>query len=191
MSDHSVDNSIEALCSKWAVKLNLKYIRNTKGRGFISPNLNNAMSYCDGEWIKILFQDDFLYADDSLDKQFRFINNNQGLNWFATRFIHTKDGVNFYSDYTPTWNEFVWSGHNTIGCPSVITFKNDSVIQFDEDLNWLMDCDWYWKMFKNFGSPKVLHEITVVNRNNSGRLTNAISEQQKINEYEKLKKIYA
>jgi len=153
--------------------------------------LNSALQNCKGKWIKILFQDDFLFDTLSLEKQYNFIKSNNGMKWFATRFCHSSDGKNFYRDFYPQWVDNIWTGNNLIGCPSVITIKSDSLLLFDENLNWLMDCEYYQRMFLKCGKPLVLGEFTVVNRTNQDRLTNSIPESQKISEYEKLNKIYA
>lgn len=185
ISDHSKDNTIEDLCKSWSKFLNIKYLRNDIGRGVISPNLNNAIKNCSGKWIKILFQDDFLFDNNSLNEIKNFIDNNPDSKWIASSFCHTDDGKNFYRRIIPKWPEDypIWTGNNTIGCPSVITIKNDDVILFDENLNWLMDCDYYQKMFIKKGKPKILPIDTMVNRVVEDRLTNTISDSIKEKEY--------
>jgi dTDP-4-dehydrorhamnose reductase len=190
VSDHSIDDNIEILCKDWSNRLNINYLRNENGRGIISPNINNALLNCKGEWIKILYQDDFLFNNESLEKQYNFIKNNNDTNWFATNFCHTNDGVNFHRYFHPKWVDNIWTGNNLIGCPSVITIKNDNIILFDNELNWLMDCDYYQRFYKKHGEPKILNEYTVVNRDTIDRLTNTISDKQKYSEYEKLKEMY-
>jgi hypothetical protein len=66
-----------------------------------------------------------------------------------------------------------------MGCPSGITIKNENIIFFDEDLNWLMDCDYYKKMYDKHGEPKILNKLTVVNRTSGSRLTNTLSQEIK------------
>lgn len=179
ISDHSIDNTIKDLCDKWVNKLNIKHSFNDRGRGVISPNINEAMKRCEGEWIKILFQDDFLYDENSLGNQHEFIKGKDNLIWFVSEFYHTHDGINFYNHYFPRWNDKIWSGHNTMGCPSGITIKNKDLIFFDEELNWLMDCDYYQKMFQKYGQPDILNKITVVNRTSGNRLTNTLGQEIK------------
>ena len=73
LSDHSTDDTIKNVFNRWKSELNIKYYSNDVGRGIISPNINNAMKYCNGEWIKVLFQDDFLFlSKDSPDQSFYF-----------------------------------------------------------------------------------------------------------------------
>jgi nucleoside-diphosphate-sugar epimerase len=190
ISDHSTDDTIKDLCDSWRDRLNIKYIRNEIGRGVISPNLNVALKNCSGKWIKILFQDDFLYDNESLVNTYNFILKNKDISWMATSFVHTDDEVNFYRDICPSWNDELYIGNNTIGCPSVISIKNENILLFDESLNWLMDCEYYKRMFDKYGEPSILITFTVVNRNMNDRLTNTISDEIKKAEYLKVRSKY-
>jgi hypothetical protein len=190
ISDHSTDNTIKDVCDKWSDKLTIRHKFNEKGRGIISPNINESMRNCKGKWIKILFQDDFLYDENSLETQYNFIKNQNNLVWFFSKFYHSNDGTTFYRLYYPTWNSNVWSGNNTLGCPSGLTIKNEDLIFFDEELNFYMDCDFYQQMFLKYGSPKVLNEITVVNRTWGARLTDTIPQSLKDKEFNILKLKY-
>jgi glycosyltransferase involved in cell wall biosynthesis len=191
ISDHSNNNLIEQLVSEWSSVLNIKHFYFTKGKHKThSLNVNNSINHCQGEWVKILFQDDFLFDSESLEKQFNFIKNTSDLKWFFTKFYHTFDGVNLYNLYHPKWNDEVYKGYNTLGGPSGLTVKNEEIPLFDERLIWLMDCDFYKKLFIKYGEPKICDEITVVNRTSQDQLTNTISESIKINEHKLIEEIY-
>jgi glycosyltransferase involved in cell wall biosynthesis len=191
ISDHSVDNTIQDIFNIFKDKLNIKYFRNENGRGIISPNINNAMRNCSGQWIKVLFQDDFLYDKFSLENQYKFLNFNPDSKWLMTTFYHSNDGFKFYRFYEPIWNDLVWTGNNTMGCPSGLTLRNEDLIFFDEGLNWLMDCDYYHRLFLKYGEPKILKKITTVNRTWGARLTDTTTEELKISEFNLLKERYA
>ena len=192
VSDHSQDDTIKDLCLAWGKNLNIKYFKNEIGRGIISPNLNNALINCSGKWIKILFQDDFLFDCNSLKDIKDFIDlEDTDMKWLASSFWHSIDGKHLHNRLKPTWPEKpIWAGNNSIGCPSVITIKNEDILNFNEDLNWLMDCEYYQRMFLKNGLPKILDKDTMINRVVDDRLTNTISDEQKILEYQKLKSIY-
>lgn len=190
VADHSTDDTIKNLCDSWKSRLNIRYIRNDIGRGVISPNLNVALKNCKGKWIKMLFQDDFLYDDDSLDNTHNFIIDNPNTIWLATSFKHTEDGINLYREICPRWNDKMHIGHNSMGCPSVITIKNENILLFNENMNWLMDCEYYKRMYDIYGEPSIMDVFTVVNRTSEYRLTNTIPYEQKMNEVEKMRVIY-
>jgi dTDP-4-dehydrorhamnose reductase len=191
ISDHSIDDTIKTICNKWNDKLVIKYFRNENGRGVISPNINNAMVNCTGKWIKILFQDDYLFGEESLAKHYSFIENNEDVIWFAVNTHVTSDGKTIDWSFRPKWVDNIWTGNNQLGCPTNITIKNENLLYFDEDLNWLMDVDYYMKMYRNFGPVKILDEFLLVNRVSPERLTNNLSESEKLSDLEKLTKRYA
>jgi glycosyltransferase involved in cell wall biosynthesis len=191
ISDHSLDDNIQKLCEKWKTVFKINYLKNSRGRGSNSPNINVAMENCSGLWIKILFHDDFLFDEYSLETQANFIKSNQEIIWFFTNFYHTNTGHDLYRFYQPNWNEQMLSGHNTLGAPSGLTLKNENIIFFDEDLCWLMDCDYYHRMKNKYGPPKILRETTYVNRTSNERLTDTLSEEFKSKEFEIISKKYA
>jgi dTDP-4-dehydrorhamnose reductase len=182
ISDHSIDDTIKAVYNKWSDKLRMTYVINENGRGIISPNINNAMKLCNGRYIKILFQDDFLYDVNSLQIQHNFISENKEVKWFMTKFYHSNTGTDFYKLYAPRWVNHQWRGHNLMGCPSGLTLKNENLLSFDEGLNWYMDIDYYQKLYLKYGKPFILDEVTVVNRTWGARLTDTIPQSLKDNE---------
>lgn len=191
ISDHSIDNTIQILCEKWSNTLGIRYIRNDINRGNSSSNLNNAIKNSSGKWIKILFQDDFLFDNNSLMSIYNFIIENPKTIWIATACEHSNDGYNFYRPLYPSWNERIQFGNNTISSPSVICIENtNDKIQFDVQLIWLMDVDYYKRMYDKFGEPSYINKICVVNRTWSNQLSNTIPESIKSNEFEIVRKKY-
>jgi len=191
ISDHSIDDTIYDTIKKWEDKLDIIYVKNEVGRGIISPNINKALSLCKGEWIKILFQDDFLNGNDSLAKHYSFIVNNSDIKWFAAYTHVTYNGSDISWSFEPMWVNDLWTGNNKLGCPSNFTIINKELIFFDEKLNWLMDVEYYLRMKEKFGDVKILSEYVIVNRISPERLSNNLPNSIKISELEKLKKIYA
>ncbi len=185
ISDHSKNEEIFNTCKKWKDKLNIKYLKNNKKIGSSSANINNAIKNSDGEWIKILFQDDFLFNENSLEILKVSLEKHSPI-WLASACEHSNDGEHMYRKFFPKWNNKIHHGINTISSPSVITIKNGLNICFDEDLIWLMDVDFYQKMFNIYGLPLFINEITVVNRTWGNRLSDTISKVIKENEKLKL-----
>ena len=173
ISDHSKDRLIEDLCLEYSNRLNIKYLKYNEKFGNSSANINNAIKNAHGKLIKILFQDDFLFSENSLKQ----IADNFDFNkdkWLITGCIHSEDGTTLFKPFFPKYNRFIHLGNNTISSPSVLTIKNDSPILFDEKLIWLMDCDYYKKCFIKFGDPKIITEINIVNRIGSHQVSNTL-----------------
>lgn len=191
VSDHSIDNNIEDLCSNWNSILDIKYVRCKEGRGKIAPNLNNAIRYCEGAYIKMLFQDDFFYDQHVMKRLYDTIISKSNTNWIVSSCVHTKDGESLYDPMIPYYHPYIYRGVNTISCPSVLTIKNDEhKLFFDESLNWLVDVEYYKRLYDKFGLPEVIEDICIVNRDAQIRTTNMITEKQKQEEIDKVSKMY-
>jgi glycosyltransferase involved in cell wall biosynthesis len=188
ISDHSLNDNIQKLCEKWSRPLNLKYLKNNINIGSSSSNVNNAINNSDGEIIKILFQDDFLYEEKSIE----VIVDNFDVNdmWLVTSCYHTTNGIDMFNKHNPVWNDNIHLGINTISSPSVLALNKNVSVRFDEELIWLMDCDIYKKLYINYGLPKIIHHTNVVNRLWGNRLSDTISNGIKESELNKMKKKY-
>jgi glycosyltransferase involved in cell wall biosynthesis len=181
ISDNSKNDEIENLCKKWNDRLNIKYFRNREKYG-MSQNTNFAIKKANGDFIKILYQDDFLFGTQSLELQLFHILSNSN-HWLVTACCHTKNSVHFFNEHYPKYHDNIQHGENTISSPSVLMFKNENVIEFDENLCWLMDVDYYKRLYDRFGLPSICNYITVVNRihedQTSSSITKEIEEKEK------------
>jgi hypothetical protein len=96
-----------------------------------------------------------------------------------------------YRTFYPSWNENIYVGINTISSPSVITIKNtDEKLYFDEDLIWLMDVEYYKRMYDIYGEPVYLNTVNVVNRTWGNSVSNTLSEEIKNKEVNLIKERY-
>lgn len=177
VSDHSLDEKVFDVCNNWSSILKIKYIKFPNNIGNSSANLNNGIKNSTGEWIKVLFQDDFIYSDYSLENIYRSIKSQSNIIWLVTACEHSYDGYSFYRPFYPKWNDNIYLGNNTISSPSVLCFKNIKGLFFDERLINLMDVDFYKMMFDSYGEPFYLNVICVVNRTWHGQLSMSISNE--------------
>jgi len=191
ISDHSEDEDIKNLCKVWSSIVDIKYTKNEIGRGKIAPNINNAIRHCNGKYIKMLFQDDFLYDVDSLQIIKNSIEENPNASWFITACVHTDDCITMYDRMTPYYHDRIYEGINTISCPTVLTVKNyDELPIFDESLNWLVDVEYYKRLYDKYGGPIVIDAVCAVNRNSEVRTTNMMTEKQKQEEISRVIRKY-
>lgn len=161
ISDHSKNNDLEKIIKTFH-SLNIQYIKNEKKRGNSPHNLNVALSYSKGELIKTMFQDDFFINKKSLEKIHEAFKK-QNCKWLVNGCCHTTDSKTFYQHMIPKWNEKILEGVNTISSPSVLTFVNQDIDYFDEDLTMMMDCDYYFRLYKRYGLPFILEDYLIAN----------------------------
>lgn len=192
VSDHSRDDALEALIKRWEQRsdLSFRYLRNTKERGNSSVNLNNALQNASGVYVKILFQDDFLYGEDAIAKTVAALEADPAKHWLVSACAHSKDGVTIGRRHRPSYHDDIYLGHNTISSPSVVMIRRERCLRFDPKLIWLMDVDFYKRMVAAHALPVFLNEVTVVNRVWEGQLTQAIPAFRKAKEVKWLRKRY-
>jgi hypothetical protein len=77
----------------------------------------------------------------------------------------------------PRWNDSMYRGVNTISSPSVLSFRRDVNIRFDDNLVMLIDCEIYHNFYTNYGLPVIVTETLVTNRLHN----NQISTNYKLN----------
>ena len=190
ISDHSTTPLIENVCKKYQSKFDIKHFYNDYGRGVSSCNINTAMKQSSGDVIKILFQDDFLYDNKSLETMLVHLAGNHN-HWLVTACCHSKDDLKLYNPFYPKYHDNIHYGENTISSPSVLMMYKDDLILFDENLFWLMDVEYYKRLYDKFGLPSICNFIIVVNREHNNQVSNTIATQQvKNNEFEYINKKY-
>jgi glycosyltransferase involved in cell wall biosynthesis len=164
ISDHSQNDDLIYKIQEFNTKFEIRYFRNEENRGNSPANLNNAISKCSGEIIKIMFQDDFFYDDEALEKIYYALSDSDRM-WLLNGTNHTKDhGNSFYWDFYPQFNDNLLKGVNTISSPSVVAFKKEVDLRFDESLVYFMDLDYYYGMREKYGEPVYYNDILISNR---------------------------
>lgn len=155
--DENINNYIQSLKDN-----RIKYFKESN-RGNHSCNTNNAIRNCSGDFIKILYQDDYLLNNNSLQTTIdNLINTDKS--WLVSACDHSYDRINLVRPFYPQWNDEMLFGNNTFSCPSVVSIKKSvKHIMFDENLFFMPDVEYYYRMRNEFGDPFILNQITVVN----------------------------
>ncbi len=175
ISDHSKNWKIFDFCLEESKKdYILRYFKYNENHGNGVANLNNILKRAEGEIIKVMFQDDFMFDRrclEKFDKAFQDENNK----WAVCGCNHTRDGVNFERPMVPSWNDRLLEGVNTISSPSVLAFHNENIELFDEDLTMLMDVAYYYRLGQRYGMPTVIEDCLVTNRCHENQISSRYS----------------
>jgi len=160
ISDQSTDDHIKTLCDVYKTHLNVKYVSGHHLPRKNSPNANNAINHCSGDYIKIMFGDDFFVPEYAIQKIKETCSD--GVNWIANGSWHCHN-IHYLKDpMIPRYNTQILDGVNTISSPSVVTIKGKQF--FDENLEMLMDCEFYYRLYKNYGDPTIISDFLICNR---------------------------
>jgi glycosyltransferase involved in cell wall biosynthesis len=180
ISDHSENDDLVNKVKEFDTKFQIKYIKNNKNRGNSPANLNNAIDNCSGEIIKIMFQDDFFYDDEALEKIYYSLSDSEKM-WLLNGCNHTKDnGNSFYWEFYPKFNPDLLRGVNTISSPSVVAFKNNVDNRFDPNIVYFMDLDFYYGMKQKYDDPIFYNDILISNRVHDDSISNKLSNKEEI-----------
>ena len=175
ISDHSQNHDIFDFCLEESKKdYILRYFKYEENYGNGVANLNNVLKKAEGEIIKIMFQDDFMFDRRCLQK-FNEVFKYKSNKWAVCGCNHTRDGVNFERPMVPSWNDRLLEGVNTISSPSVLAFRNENVELFDENLTMLMDVAYYYRLGQRYGMPTVIEDCLVTNRCHENQISSMYS----------------
>lgn len=194
VSDNSLNDDIKNLCQSNLLELDIIYLDNSKQtKKTSSTNLNYALNFVDKKilYIKFLFQDDFLYDTLSLQYTFDEFELNPDKSWLISSCCHYSDKMGIHNFMEPYFYDKIYLGEpNSISSPSVLTIRNKDVIKFDENLQWLMDVDYYKMLHLKFGDPIILKKTTCVNRLWENKVDNILSTEIKSFEINYVKNKY-
>lgn len=172
LSDNAQDDSITQVVNRWRHLLPIVHIRPGTRRS--TDTLNAGIRAATGDVIRVLFQDDLLFGPDSLGQMMQEFD--RGARWCVGQYMHLIDG-RLVRPLTPFASTAMAYGVNTIGPPSVLSFVNAPQLLFNEDLVWLMDCDFYLQLMKRYGPPACIPHFNSIIRLGEHQLTNSIPEQ--------------
>jgi glycosyltransferase involved in cell wall biosynthesis len=180
VSDHSQNDDVYDKLLEFNSKFDIKYFKNENNWGNSPANMNNAISKCSGEIIKIMFQDDFFYDDEALEKIYYTLKDSNKM-WLLNGCNHTDDdGNSFYWEHYPQFNPDLLKGVNTISSPSVAAFKRESDVCFDETLVNFMDIDYYYGMREKYGDPVLYNDILISNRVHKDSISSNIKNKEEM-----------
>jgi glycosyltransferase involved in cell wall biosynthesis len=167
VTDDSPDEGIENLCKIYETHFELKYIRNPKTLG-TPENWNEAVRHAQGQWIKIMHDDDWFADENSLAD---FIQ--AALASKAAHFIFSAY-CNNYLDRGKTKNFFLqeWRlkmlvknpavlfSRNAIGAPSCVLYKRNLNLYYDPSLKWVVDIDFYIRALA-IAKPAYINKVLI------------------------------
>jgi glycosyltransferase involved in cell wall biosynthesis len=172
ISDHSKDDEIQSIALNYANKLNIQYIRNTENRGSSSSNINNAVKKSSGLITKILFQDDWLLDEYSIEYHINSFTISNKI-WSISACAHSNDGETIIDEHQPNFNDNILF-YNTLSSPSTLLLYKEFYENFDTNLLWYMDTDVYFRLYKKYGYPYLFSKICVINRRHPNQITNTL-----------------
>ncbi|MEL0435590.1 glycosyltransferase family 2 protein [Phycobacter sp. K97] len=174
VSDQSEDTAVAEVCARFAGSLAIRHIWNRDGLRQASANVNFAMDHANGDILKILFQDDYLNGDSALQDISDALAHGSS-DWLLCGSGISRNGGPLERPMVPRLGPKLHFGKNTVSSPSVLAMRRDCTERFDENLIWLMDVDFYKRLWDAHGDPVILPAPLVVNRVHDGQVSAGVS----------------
>lgn len=187
ISDQSNNNEIEEYIKNLNSPI-IKYFKDPN-RGNHSCNTNNAILKSNGDIIKILYQDDYFLDENSLQITINSLINSDN-KWLVSACEHSTDKLNLIRPFYPRWNDQMLFGNNTYSAPSVVSIKKEAKrTLLDENIYYMPDVEYYFRMKNIYGDPLYLNTITIVNSIHENQTQNLIG-QKMTNDIQYIKRKY-
>lgn len=120
---------------------------------------NRVIEAANGDYIKMLYMDDYLANPDSLQTIANSLQTDT--KWLVTGCLHD-NGEEVYNYHTPKYTQDIHTGNNGIGSPSVLTLSREGALLFDTNLSFLLDCELYHRLYKEYGPPTIVDSPNVI-----------------------------
>lgn len=113
-----------------------------------------------------MFGDDYFVANNTLTRMVEQL----GSHWGVATSTHSNDRAD-HVPYPHPNEKALALGYNSYGCPSAVIFRKTD-LRFDEELIWLMDCEFYARMYVKYGPPTLMTDVKIGIREWDGQVSN-------------------
>lgn len=147
--------------------------------GKMAENSNAGIKRAHGEFIKILYLDDYFTYREALEDMVSYMKDEE---WGI---------VGTHNNMLPYWTDDIEKGNNKLGSPSALIFRNrHENLLFDESMSWLLDCDLYKRMFQKLGKPFIIPGNYVTLGEGPHQMTHILTNEEKLSEHNYMQKKY-
>lgn len=156
ITDDSPGLDVQEFYQQYARNFAIVYQKNPVALG-TPQNWNEAITLANGEWIKLMHDDDWFASIDSLQIFYASVKNNPQATFFFSDYCNhnlqkgIKDNVHLgaFRQYMLNKNPATLFSKNVIGPPSVTLHKSDRSILYDAKTKWVVDIDFYIQYLNN------------------------------------------
>jgi len=153
VTDDSTNTRIEEYVSKTNLP-QVSYLHNNPPRGAVK-NWNHGLSKADGKYVMLLHHDERLPGPDFLKNALAQLRSGRHDLLISDVVVHLPGNIRSEQKLPAAFSRFILLRFpsliytlNLIGPTACVIFKKERFLPFNEELNWLVDADWYFRMMK-------------------------------------------
>ncbi|MBI51985.1 MAG: hypothetical protein CL779_02045 [Chloroflexi bacterium] len=163
----------------------IQYRKNINNLGAVS-NWNNLIRDCEGEYLLFMHHDECPLKSRFFEDLKRLLNNDPSLDLIILRSALIKEPSTRYKFHMPDYmTSFILDKlpqylfrRNLIGSPSNIVVKKTKALQFNSELSWLVDVDWFYRQLLEIDNWFFCKDLIILsNQNNQGSITKSMRSQ--------------
>lgn len=155
VTDDSPNEDISNLCKEYEGAFQLHYFKNAIALD-TPENWNEGLRKANGQWIKIMHDDDWFSSEKSLEEFAKATEAHPDCNFFFSAYTNIYEGENRNKRMflKPFWKKAIQSpavllADNVIGPPSVALHKNTKQVFYDRSMKYIVDIDFYIRFLEN------------------------------------------
>jgi glycosyltransferase involved in cell wall biosynthesis len=167
VSDDSPDSSVQDLLINYQEKFTVRYFKNQPALG-TPANWNFGISKAEGEWIKIMHDDDWFATSKSLQIFADHAHQNKKFIFSAyTNYSEDDSEKQQQMFMQASWGKKILKepnvllAKNVIGPPSVTMLHRSIELRYDERLKWRVDMEYYIRILKEQQSFKYINQSLI------------------------------
>lgn len=168
ITDDSTNENVNALINSQFTHLPIQYFKNAQSLG-TPENWNEGVRKAKGTWIKIMHDDDWFSTPQALEILVSYIQKTKKLFLFSNYTDVVLDADKKIPVTAPTfWLEKIlkdpvvlWA-RNYIGPPSVTIYHSSINMNYDKNMKWLVDIDFYRRVMNEYGGELIPEQLIFV-----------------------------
>lgn len=174
VSDDSKTEEVARLVQQYSNDFQIHYHRNEISLG-TPRNWNHAISKANGTWVKLMHDDDWFSGPDSLEEFVKATKNGIDFIWSYHTAVYDSGRVvnpDYHSDFDLNKNPYQLFSANIIGPPSCVLVRRAGELDFDGNLKWLVDIDYYISQIRKSGAFAISKRLVNIGFNET-QVTNS------------------
>jgi glycosyltransferase involved in cell wall biosynthesis len=166
VSDDSDNDSVKKLLISYETKFKIRYFKNEPSLG-TPANWNFGISKAEGEWIKIIHDDDWFATPESLKVFVKHTSYKHKFIFCAYANMDNKSAIGKKIYFPFFWKKRIIKdpltllAHNVVGPPSVILVHRSIKELYDERMKWRVDMDFYVRLLLKERSYTYIDKVLV------------------------------
>ncbi|HWH63020.1 MAG TPA: glycosyltransferase [Ginsengibacter sp.] len=168
VTDDSPDESVGSFVNEFRGIENIRYYKNIKVLG-TPENWNESIRKANGEWIKLMHDDDWFADKDSLQIFCEATLKNADCSFFFSAYKNVNKKSNFEQPvYLNWWGDFLLNLNplnvfkkQFIGAPSSTLIRRNVGLFYDSNFKWVVDFEYYIRCLRKIKKYHYINTILI------------------------------